>query len=72
MARVRGGLSALDFVKLVTVQEYTAQGISVLGPRAALLADAEGLTAHAAAVRMRVRKASRRRPAVARRRRSNG
>ena len=26
MARVRGGLSVNDFVKLITVQEYTAQG----------------------------------------------
>ena len=27
MARVRGGLSVNDFVKLITVQEYSAQGI---------------------------------------------
>jgi histidinol dehydrogenase len=59
MARVRGGLSVNDFVKLITVQEYGAQGISELGEKAALLGDAEGLTAHAAAIRMRVKKASR-------------
>jgi histidinol dehydrogenase len=60
MARVRGGLSVNDFVKLVTVQEYSAEGIGKLGPKAALLADAEGLAAHAASIRMREKKASRR------------
>jgi histidinol dehydrogenase len=59
MARVRGGLSVNDFVKLVTVQEYAVEGIRALGPQAALLADAEGLTAHAEAIRVRLRKASR-------------
>jgi histidinol dehydrogenase len=58
MARVRGGLSVNDFVKLITVQEYSAEGIAALGEKAALLGDAEGLTAHAAAIRMRVKKAS--------------
>ena len=56
MARVRGGLSVNDFVKLVTVQEYDAEGIRELGPAAVLLAEAEGLTAHAEAIRMRLRK----------------
>jgi histidinol dehydrogenase len=60
IARVRGGLSVNDFVKLVTVQEYSAEGIGKLGPKAALLADAEGLAAHAASIRMREKKASRR------------
>jgi histidinol dehydrogenase len=59
MARVRGGLSVNDFVKLITVQEYGAGGVNELGPKAALLADAEGLAAHAAAIRMRLMKASR-------------
>jgi histidinol dehydrogenase len=61
MARVRGGLSVNDFVKLVTVQTYTAEGIRRLGPHAALMAEAEGLTAHAAAIDIRLRKASRKR-----------
>ncbi len=56
MARVRGGLSVNDFVKLVTVQEYDSEGIRELGPAAVLLAEAEGLTAHAEAIRMRLRK----------------
>jgi histidinol dehydrogenase len=55
-ARVRGGLSVNDFVKLITVQEYTAQGMRALGPQAALLAEAEGLTGHAKAIRSRLRK----------------
>ncbi|MGB7547386.1 MAG: histidinol dehydrogenase [Terracidiphilus sp.] len=58
MARVRGGLSVHDFVKLITVQEYTAQGLRALGPQAALLAEAEGLAGHAAAIRARLPKSS--------------
>src|SRR5208282_4923686 len=34
MARVRGGLSVHDFVKLITVQEYSAPGVRELGPQA--------------------------------------
>jgi histidinol dehydrogenase len=53
MARVRGGLSVNDFVKLITVQQYNAQAIRKLGPPATLLAEAEGLTAHAESIRVR-------------------
>lgn len=53
-ARVRGGLSVMDFLKLITVQEYSAAGLARLGPAAAALADAEGLEGHAAAVRERI------------------
>jgi histidinol dehydrogenase len=52
-ARVRGGLSVNDFVKLITVQEYSEQGVRALGPKAALLAEAEGLTGHADAIQRR-------------------
>ena len=55
-ARVRGGLSVNDFVKLITVQEYSERGLRALGPQAALLADAEGLTGHAEAIRTRLQK----------------
>ncbi|MGZ5721608.1 MAG: histidinol dehydrogenase [Burkholderiales bacterium] len=58
MARVRGGLSVNDFVKLVTVQEYDAVAMLQHGPSAVLLAEAEGLTAHAESIRMRLGKAS--------------
>jgi histidinol dehydrogenase len=57
-ARVRGGLSVNDFVKLITVQQYSAQAMRVLGPPAILLAEAEGLTGHAEAIRTRLRKRS--------------
>ncbi|MGC2301485.1 MAG: histidinol dehydrogenase [Acidobacteriaceae bacterium] len=53
LARGRGSLSVFDFVKLVTVQEYSEQGVQQLGPAAIRLAQAEGLKAHAEAVRVR-------------------
>jgi histidinol dehydrogenase len=56
MARVRGGLSVNDFVKLITVQKYSAQGLRTLGPSAVLLAEAEGLIGHADAIRTRLQK----------------
>jgi histidinol dehydrogenase len=58
MVRVRGGLSVNDFVKLITVQQYSAQSLRTLGPQAALLADAEGLVGHAAAIRTRLKRRS--------------
>jgi histidinol dehydrogenase len=54
MARVRGGLSVNDFVKLITVQEYSAKALRTLGPKAVLLAEAEGLIGHAEAIRTRL------------------
>jgi histidinol dehydrogenase len=54
MARVRGGLSVNDFVKLVTVQQYSAQALRSLGSKAVLLAEAEGLNGHAEAIRTRL------------------
>ncbi len=59
MARVRGGLSVNDFVKLITVQEYTKQSVESLGPKAALLAEAEGLLGHAVAIRTRLKRRAR-------------
>jgi histidinol dehydrogenase len=58
MARVRGGLSVNDFVKLITVQQYSAQAMRALGPSAVLLAEAEGLTAHAESIRTRLQRRS--------------
>jgi histidinol dehydrogenase len=52
-ARIRGGLSVLDFVKLVTVQQYDETALQKLGPTAIALAEAEGLLGHAAAIRAR-------------------
>lgn len=58
MARVRGGLSVNDFVKLITVQRYSAKSIRLLGGNAIQLAEAEGLTGHAEAIRTRLRRRS--------------
>ncbi len=41
MATTRSGLSVNDFVKLITVQQYTAAGLAALGPQAIRLAEAE-------------------------------
>ena len=54
MARVRGGLSVNDFVKLITVQEYGEKAARSLGGPAILLAEAEGLVGHAEAIRTRL------------------
>ena len=54
VGRVRGGLSVMDFVKVITVQEYTRNGLRTLGPHAIALAEAEGLTGHAESVRVRM------------------
>ena len=53
VARTRGGLSVMDFVKVITVQQYTAGGLKRLAPAAIALAQAEGLQGHAEAVRAR-------------------
>jgi histidinol dehydrogenase len=55
VGRVRGGLSVMDFVKVITVQEYTAKGLKQMGPHAIALAEAEGLIGHAESVRVRMR-----------------
>ena len=57
MARIRGGLSVNDFVKLITVQEYSLEALNKLGPQAELLARAEGLTGHAEAIGTRLKPA---------------
>ncbi len=53
-ARAYSGLSTLDFVKRITVQELSAEGLATLGPVAAELARLEGLDAHANAVTRRL------------------
>ena len=50
---LRGGLSVMDFLKMVTVQEYTESALAKMGPAAVTLAEAEGLYGHAEAVRAR-------------------
>ena len=53
-ARAYSGLSLHDFVKRITVQELTSDGLRQLGPTAITLAALEGLDAHANAVRIRL------------------
>lgn len=52
-ARIRGGLSAADFVRVVSIQRVTSAGLSTLAPTARTLALAEGLTAHAQSIAVR-------------------
>ena len=60
-AAARGGLSAADFVRVSTVQRITAAGLRRIGPAGVALANAEGLSAHAAsmAIRLAARAAAR-------------
>lgn len=53
-ARARGGLSAADYVKVISVQKLTAPGLSSIAPAITALARAEGLEAHARSVEVRV------------------
>jgi histidinol dehydrogenase len=55
VGRVRGGLSVMDFVKTITVQQYTRGGLKQMGPHAIALAESEGLEGHAKSVRMRMK-----------------
>ena len=53
-ARIRGGLSSADFVKVISVQELTSSGLRQLAPAITTLARAEGLEAHARSVEVRL------------------
>jgi histidinol dehydrogenase len=52
-SRLRGGLSAADFVKVIAIQQLTPSALKVLAPAITTLARAEGLEAHARAVEIR-------------------
>ncbi|KZT74349.1 histidine biosynthesis trifunctional-protein [Daedalea quercina L-15889] len=54
-ARQFSGVNTLSFQKHITSQEVSSDGLKVLGPVVATLADCEGLDAHANAVRIRLR-----------------
>jgi histidinol dehydrogenase len=54
-AAARGGLSAADFVRVATLQRVTRGGLRRIAPVAMALAEAEGLTAHAESMRIRLR-----------------
>jgi histidinol dehydrogenase len=50
---LRGGLSAADFVKVISVQELNPAALHTLSPTITTLARAEGLEAHARSVEVR-------------------
>ena len=52
-ARFRGGLSVMDFVKAISVQELSSTGLRKLAPTIIRLAETEGLRAHAESLRVR-------------------
>jgi histidinol dehydrogenase len=52
-ARIRGGLHASDFVRVVSVQRVSRAGLERLAPTVRALALAEGLTAHAQSIAVR-------------------
>lgn len=56
-ARFRGGLSVYDFVKIMTVQQLSAEGLRRIAPAIECLARAEGLPAHENSVRLRCARA---------------
>lgn len=55
-ARFRGGLSAADFVKLVSVQRVSRRGLGRIATTITTLARAEGLEQHARSIEARVPK----------------
>jgi histidinol dehydrogenase len=53
VTRCRGGLSVLDFVKVITVQELSRAGLRKIAPSLLALAEAEGLRAHGRSIELR-------------------
>lgn len=53
-AKVYAGLSVSDFMRRMTVQTATEQGLMTLGPKGARLASHEGLDAHRLAIEVRL------------------
>ncbi|WP_416907249.1 MAG: histidinol dehydrogenase [Polymorphobacter sp.] len=53
-ARFASGLSVVDFMKRTTFLDCSPEGLAAIGAAGALLADIEGLPAHAASIRLRL------------------
>lgn len=53
-ARLTGGLSVLDFVKIITTQEISKEALERVGRQGATIARAEGLEAHARSIEWRL------------------
>jgi len=54
VARVRGGLSVTDYVKVISIQKLDARSLKKIAPAITTLARAEGLEAHARSVEVRL------------------
>jgi histidinol dehydrogenase len=52
-ARFRGGLGVNDFVKTISVQQLSRDGLNRIASAVITLAEAEGLKAHAESIRVR-------------------
>jgi len=55
-ARFSSGLGVLDFMKRSSILRLSADALRALGPAAMTLADAEGLSAHARSIEMRLKR----------------
>lgn len=64
-ARFASPLNVWDFVKIISLVDVNEAGLRAIGPAAEVIAQAEGLTAHAAAVRVRLEQADGERYAAA-------
>ena len=53
-ARMYSGVSVDSFVKKITYQQLTPEGLQAIAPTVIAMAEAEGLEAHANAVRVRL------------------
>jgi histidinol dehydrogenase len=53
VARFRGGLTVMDFVKVITVQKVSKKGLDGISKTITHLAETEGLIAHAESIRVR-------------------
>lgn len=53
-ARMYSGVSLNSFLKYITVQSLTEEGLRKLGPHVAKMAEVEGLEAHKRAVTLRL------------------
>jgi len=53
VARFRGGLTVMDFVKVITVQKVSRKGLARISKTITRLAETEGLIAHAESIRIR-------------------
>jgi histidinol dehydrogenase len=53
VARFRAGLGVMDFLKVISIQQLSRDGLSRIGPAVVTLAEAEGLKAHAESIRVR-------------------